>query len=124
MKTLRQLVGFDLLYETYSMKARAEFTLTLEDLPPEELSKVIRDEDSPKEQDEAIDTWVDENLPPYLDKEACWEVLDTYIRSNHTEEAIQAFVTTTNEVYGTLSGLEQLVHEAFNVEATEGEVLQ
>ena len=120
---LREIVGFDRMYDNYMDKAKAECTLAILDLPDGEYEKVVLEDVSDEVYDKSIEDWVGLNLPTYLEREACWEAMLNYINENHSKEVIDNFISSTIPVYNTLAGLERLVIEAFNLDSGSEERL-
>lgn len=123
-KTLRELVGFDLLYDIYLDKEEAKVCLTLDKLSAEDLQKVIPLGEDMEVQDEAINQYVKDNLPNFLSKEEAWSLIEDYVHTNESSEEVKKFVDITNSMYETLTGIEALLIEVFSSMEERKETLQ
>lgn len=121
MMTLKEIIGYEAIYEDFIDMIKSTTILVIND---SDLATITQLSESDEDFDERLDDYVESKIKGLPSSDEMWLLVEDYININVSEEELQKFVDSSNVVADTLIEVGDFMSTAFkkNLNVTEEQV--
>ena len=121
MQTLREIIGYDSIYEDFIEMVKATSIMTMSD---EDIKTITQLSEESDDFDVKLEEYATAQVAKLPSSDEMWLLVEDYISINVSEEELQKFVDSSNVVADTLVGVGDFMSTIFkkNLNVTEEQV--